>query len=360
MEWLEWTLLDNSVRAWLTTLSIIIGSLLVVGLFKLLFIPRLRRAHQTETPVDDFLYSLTLRTRLFLLLFVIAFFAIRPLSVSLMAVRGLRVLAIIAAFLQIGLWSVTAIEFWLERYRHKRLASDAAAVTTLGAIGFVSKLALWVVLVLLTLDNLGIDVTALIAGLGIGGVAIALATQNILGDLFASLSIVIDKPFIIGDFIVVGEYRGTVEHIGLKSTRIRSLSGEQLVFSNSDLLESRIRNFKRMQERRVVFEFGVVYQTPASALERIPGMVRRLIEEVGETRFDRAHFKGFGDSSLDFEAVYFVLDADFNRYMDTQQTINLGLVRVFEAEGLEFAYPTRTLYLEGSTGDRGPAIDERT
>jgi small-conductance mechanosensitive channel len=185
----------------------------------------------------------------------------------------------------------------------------------------------------------------------VGGIAVALAVQNVLGDLFASFSIVLDKPFVIGDFIIVGDHLGTVEHVGLKTTRIRSLSGEQLVFSNTDLLGSRIRNFKRMYERRVVFSLGVVYQTPARLLEKIPPMLRQIVESREQVRFDRAHFRDFGPHSLNFEIVYWVLSPDYALYMDIQQEINLEIYRRFEQEGIDFAYPTQTLYLRQEDRD---------
>ena len=207
------------------------------------------------------------------------------------------------------------------------------------------------------LDNLGFNITALVASLGIGGIAVALAVQNILGDIFASLSIALDKPFVIGDFIIVEDVLGTVEYIGLKTTRLRSLSGEQIVFSNVDLLKSRIRNYKRMFERRVVFTIGVVYQTAHATLERIPALVRSIVEQQPKTRFDRAHFKEYGDSALVFEVVYFVLDSDYNIYMDIQQAINLAIFRRFQVKGIEFAYPTRTLHVYPSPVDA--AADHR-
>ncbi|MEQ8215048.1 MAG: mechanosensitive ion channel family protein, partial [Smithellaceae bacterium] len=199
---------------------------------------------------------------------------------------------------------------------------------------------------LLILDNLGFNITSLVAGLGIGGVAVALAVQNILGDLFASLSIVIDKPFVVGDFIVIDQLRGTVEHVGLKTTRLRSLSGEQLIFSNNDLLKSRIQNFKRMTERRVVFGFGVTYQTPQDKLPLINGIVREIIEKQEHVNFDRVHFKEFGNSALNFEVVYIVKDQDYNLYMNIQQAINLEMFRRFQEEKIEFAYPTQTLFVQ--------------
>ena len=210
----------------------------------------------------------------------------------------------------------------------------------------MARLILWVIVLLLVLDNLGVNITGLVAGLGIGGIAVALALQNILGDLFASLSIVLDKPFVIGDFVVVDTLSGTVEHIGLKTTRIRSLSGEQLIFSNNDLLKSRIRNYKRMSERRIVFSFGVVYQTPLEKLKAVKEIVGDIIEKVENARFDRVHFKEYGDSALNFEVVYFVSTPDFNIYMDVQEVINLEIFRRFQEEGIEFAYPTSTVYVQ--------------
>lgn len=234
------------------------------------------------------------------------------------------------------------------RYGRTRIETDPSAVTTVYAFRIASLVALWTVAFLAAVDNLGFDVTALLAGLGIGGVAIALATQSILGDLFASLSIVIDKPFVVGDFIRVGEDLGTVERIGLKTTRVRSLSGEQLIFGNADLLKSRIRNFKRMAERRVLFRVGVTYQTPLALLERIPGMVREIIEQQLQTRFDRGHFAEFGASEYAFEFVYHVLSPDYNPYMDVQQQVNLAIVRAFEEHGIEIAYPTRVIFSRSS------------
>jgi small-conductance mechanosensitive channel len=212
-------------------------------------------------------------------------------------------------------------------------------------LGFIAKIVLWVIVAMLTLQNLGVEVTALVAGLGVGGIAVALAAQNILGDLFASMSIVLDKPFVLGDFIVVDDAMGTVEKIGLKTTRLRSLGGEQLIFPNNKLLQSRIRNHKRMTERRVQFTVGVAYETPRETLQRIPTIVRDAIEAQPETRFDRAHFKSFGPSSLDFEVVYFVLKPDHRIYMDIQQAVNLLLLDRFAAEKIQFAYPTQTLHV---------------
>jgi small-conductance mechanosensitive channel len=183
------------------------------------------------------------------------------------------------------------------------------------------------------------------ASLGVAGIAVALALQNVLSDLFASMSIALDKPFVIGDFIIIGDFMGTVEKIGVKTTRLRSLSGEYLIFANSDMLSSRIRNYTRMHERRIVFSLGVTYNTPYEKLHLIPTMIQKIIEAQEETRFDRAHFASYGDFSLNFEIVYYVLSADYNRYMDIQQAINLAIFKAFEDTGIEFAFPTQTLYM---------------
>jgi small-conductance mechanosensitive channel len=253
---------------------------------------------------------------------------------------------IVALLVQAAIWGNALLTFVIAGYI-KRREADAATATTISAFGFLARLALWTTVALLVLDNLGVNVTALIAGLGIGSIAVALATQNILGDLFASLIIVLDKPFVLGDFVVVGEHRGTIEQIGLKTTRVRSLTGEQLVFPNSDLLQSRIRNFKRMQERRVEFVIGVTYDTPRAKLVEIPGMLRAAVEAQELTRFDRAHFKEFGNWSLNFEVVYFVLSPDYVPHMDVLQAINLRIVEQFEAADIEFAFPTQTVHLSG-------------
>lgn len=204
---------------------------------------------------------------------------------------------------------------------------------------------LWVMGTIFLFDNLGFNVTAVLTGLGVGGIAIALAAQTILGDIFNYFVIFFDRPFEVGDFIIVDDKMGTVEYIGLKTTRIKSLSGEQIIISNSNLTNSRLHNYKRMQERRILFRFGIVYETDIEKVERIPALVRGIIERQQQTRFDRTHFVKFGDYSLDFEVVFYVLSADYSRYMDIQQTINLELFQTFAKEGVEFAYPTYSLKL---------------
>jgi small-conductance mechanosensitive channel len=351
MNLLGQTCYGNTVLDWLTALGVVVATVLLLYLAKRIILSRLTAwSKKTETRLDDFAVDILAGTRFLFLLIIALYFGSQYLELPPKPARFITHFAVIALLVQVALWGNRGIALWLGDYLKRHKDTDAASATTVSVLGFIARVALWAVLLLMILDNLGFNITTLVASLGIGGIAVALAVQNILGDIFASLSIAMDKPFVIGDFIVVGEQLGTVEYIGLKTTRIRSLSGEQIVFSNNDLLNSRIRNFKRMYERRVLFGFGVVYQTSHEQLKKIPVMVREIIEGLENARFDRAHFKEYGDSSLNFEVVYFVQDPDYNIYMDIQQSINLSLFERFARDGIDFAYPTRTLYLHRETG----------
>lgn len=359
-EWLGVELLGNPLRDWLVALGIAAGSFLILHLLKIFLLRRvLRHAETTPTPADDFAVALLQRTRRFLVLVLVVWLGSLSLQVPGGIERLLRTAALFAFLLQMALWALTAIGFWVDRMRKQRMATDAASATLLGAVGFAAKVVVLAGLVLVALDNVGVDVTALVAGLGIGGIAIGLALQNILGDLLASISIVLDKPFVIGDTIQVGEFVGTVESIGVKTTHLRSLSGEQLIFPNGDLLQSRIRNHKRMGDRRVALTFGVVYETPVEKVERIPALVREIVEPLEQIRFDRAHFVRLGASALEFEVVWFVLSPDFALHADRQQQILLTLLRRLEEEGIEIAYSARTLLVErphaAPPAERNPA-----
>jgi small-conductance mechanosensitive channel len=346
----------NEIWRWLLTLAVILFVGLVLRVLLRVVVRRLRRmTARTQGRFDDLLVELLAKTK-FLFAFVVSLYAgSLILTLPDAAETTLRVLFVLALLLQAGFWGDGIVSFWIRRSAREKLETDAAAATSLTAFGFIAKVAIWAVVLLVALDNLGINITGLVTGLGIGGIAVALAVQSILKDLFASLSIIVDKPFVIGDFIIVGELMGTVERIGLKTTRVRSLSGEQIVFSNGDLLDSRIRNYKRMFERRIAFSFGVTYDTPVDVLTEIPEMVRALVEGEPDLRFDRCHFKSFGSFSLDFETVYYVLVPDYNVYMDRQQTINLGIVRAFEAKGIEFAFPTQTIRIATDETPADPA-----
>ena len=344
---MQWTdpAFGSDPRSLAIALAAVGGVLAIVALIRAIIRRRFAAAAATKADLDDWALAIAVRTKLTFLFFPLLAAATAGLTLAAELTRGIRLAGRLALIAQIALWAAAMIELAWRRYGRTRVETDRAAITTVYAFRIASLVALWTVAVLVAVDNLGFDVTALVAGLGIGGVAIALATQSILGDLFASLSIVIDKPFVVGDFIRVGDDLGAVERIGLKTTRVRSLSGEQLIFGNADLLNSRIRNYHRMDERRVVFRTGVTYQTPSPTLQRIPAMVREIIEAQSLTRVDRAHFAEFGPSEYAFEFVYFVLSPDYNVYMDIQQAINVAIVNRFEQEGIEFAYPTRTIVL---------------
>lgn len=347
MEWRR-LLYGNTPQALAIAGAIFGGVLLLLWGVRTFARWKLRNARETDTEVDDFLLGAANRTLLWLLFLPVLFLAARTLKMPQELAQVLRIGALLAFIAQLAHWSTGLVEFWIRRHHRRRFETDPASVTTLNVFRIGMVAAIWIVATLVAIDNLGYNVTALVAGLGIGGAAIALATQNILGDLFASLSIVIDKPFAVGDFIIVDQQMGTVEHVGLKSTRLRSISGEQLILGNGDLLKSRIRNFKRMAERRAVFRLGVVYQTPADKLERIPLLIRGAVEQQPNTRFDRCHLVQFGDSTIDFETVYWVLSAEYNDYADAHQAIALAVVRGFAAETIEFAYPTRTVFMAKS------------
>jgi small-conductance mechanosensitive channel len=317
---------------------------------------RLRRmADRTKLRYDDYLCQVVEHTWP---LSILAFSAF--LSLYFVELRGgpgradtvertVRTLALLVIFLQVGRWGMGLIDEALAQGFRFANFSETAAQTAHGVVRFFALAGLWGIVAILILGSFGIEITPLLAGLGVGGVAVAFALQQILGDIFCSVAIVLDKPFEVGDFIISGEHMGSVEHIGVKTTRVRSLGGEQIVFPNSDLIGSRVRNYKRMLERRVVFSFGVLYATKAETLEQIPGIVREIVEGLEQTRFDRAHFAKFGDSSLDFEVVYYVLSPDYNLFMDLQQQINLAIFRRMEEMGVGFAFPSRSLYVEGTT-----------
>ncbi len=246
---------------------------------------------------------------------------------------------VVALFLQGAIWASRIVVGWVSWYAARKAAESAAVANALSIIQLFARTAVWAMALVLILHNLGFNVTTLVAGLGIGGIAIALAAQNVLGDLFASLAIVLDRPFVVGDFIAFDDCQGTVERIGLKTTRLRSLSGEELVCSNTDLLSRRIRNYKRMAERRVVFAIAVRYSTTADRLERLPAILRAIVQGQSPVRFERAHFQKFGEVALIFEVVYWMLDPDYNRFMDVQQAINLAIWRRLQTEGIELASP---------------------
>ncbi|MCB9788543.1 MAG: mechanosensitive ion channel family protein [Deltaproteobacteria bacterium] len=350
MDWLSnWYFLDQSLRLWALALGL--GALAVVVLlaFKKLVVSRVvRMAGHNEHAAPRFLGGVLQGTRAWFYVIGGIYVGSLPLDLEGRADLVLHRFLVLALLLQLGLWCQVAVRLGVARWRHGH-ADSPDATTAAAGVDFVLRLVLWALIFTLALGNLGIEISALVAGLGIGGIAAALAVQNVLGDLFASLSIYFDRPFDIGDFIIVDDLMGSVSRIGMRSTQVRSLSGEQLIFPNSDLAKSRIKNYKRMDERRIVFSIGVTYETPYALVARVPQMLREAVEQAGNVRFDRSHFQTYGDSSLVFETVYYVLSPDYNVFMDTQQSVNLAIFERFEREGIDFAYPTRTLHVHTPT-----------
>jgi small-conductance mechanosensitive channel len=344
----NYTIFENTLLTWSLALLILLLMVLAMLMFKRLISKRASTlAEKQRLDLSDLIFEFVKRTNTIFILLSSVYIAFLVLNLPTETREGVGLLALFALLAQLGFWGLGAINFFVKRHVQERVEADAAGATTIDILGLISKIILWTVIFMLILDNIpGVELNTLIASLGIGGIAVALAVQNILGDLFASLSIALDQPFAIDDFIIVGEYVGTVEHIGLKSTRIRSLSGEQLIFSNSDLLNSRVRNFKRMDRRRVLFSIGVPYQTATEKVAEIPTIIQEIIDFQDEATFDRCHFKEYGNSSLNFEVVYFIENADYRSYMNHREAINLAILRRFRQEGIQFAYPTQKLFLD--------------
>ncbi|QCR25200.1 mechanosensitive ion channel protein MscS [Pontibacter sp. SGAir0037] len=344
-EFLNRTYLHNTVRDYLIATAFVFVSLLLVKAFKRFILTKVAKiAENTETNLDDSVVQTFSRYGIPIINISIIYFAFEYLRLSAKANVFLSRVTTVAITVLVILFVSSTLVMLLKAYLKKR-HQGSETLNEFGALKLIINAIVWFIGLGFLFDNLGYDLTAVIAGLGVGGIAVALAAQNILGDLFNYFVIFLDKPFEIGDFVVIDDKNGVIENIGVKTTRIKTLSGEQLIFSNSDLTSSRIHNFKRMQRRRVLFKIGVTYQTSYEDLAKIPEVLKSIILEQSPVEFDRAHFVSYGDSSLDFEIVYYVLDSSYNVYMDIQQAINLGIYKSFAEMGVEIAYPTRTLFV---------------
>lgn len=312
-------------------------------------------ADRTATLVDDGLIAILSATSRSLMALVALLIGVGMLDLTERWASRVAQLWFLALVLQGALWASRGVSIGMRRYAERHAGADTSPVSAAATLfSWGLRTLLWAVVVLAMLSNIGVNITAFVASLGVGGIAIALAAQHVLGDLFASVAIAVDKPFEVGDFITFTGVAGTVEVVGIKTTRIRSLGGEQIVMSNTELLKQTVSNYKRLKERRIVFGFGVTYDTKAEQAESIATVVREVIESSVRLRFDRAHFKAFGDSSLHYEVVYFVLDPGYAVYMDEQQRVNVGLMRGLAALGVEFAFPTRTVRLVSTAPAQAP------
>ncbi len=358
---LHYRLLGNSISDWALALMAFLITFTVLPLIRSFVARRARGAAGTpHSVVVELILRLIPRTsRLFLWILAVKSaetFLTLPASVH----QTLTVLVLVVVWFQIGLWAMATVNYLLDRQQRRRGEHDTGFASSLSVINFIAGLGVWSLAALLALDNLGVNITALVAGLGVGGIAIALAVQTILGDVLASLSITLDKPFAVGDNVVIDDCSGQVEHIGIKSTRIRSVDGEQIILSNADLLKSRLRNFGRMDERRGVMRIGIAYETPRAKVAQVAGIIEQVIRNQPGVRFERCHFKDFGAYALNFEAVFFVLKPKLGALMDAQHSINLGLLEAFESGGIEFAYPTQKLLFTPAGKDSSTGQQEAT
>lgn len=335
----------NTLVHYLFSIFILILGIIAIILIRKYVISQLKKwSERTETHLDDKFIAIFIKNGMALLyigLLYIVYIQFKFPKVVHKIVTYIGMTLITFFAVRGGLQLLTTIA----EYYITKTQKDESTIRGLKGIFVIVKIAIWLIALIFLLDNLGFKVSSVIAGFGIGGVAVALAAQSFLGDLFSYFSILFDKPFKIGDLIIVGDKMGIVEHIGIKTTRIRSISGEEIIFSNTSLTNSRIDNYKRMQERRIVFTIGVCYETPLEKLKIIPSLIKNIVESLPDVRFDRAHFKSFGDFNLIFEVVYYVLKPDYTLYMERQQEINYKIKELFEKEGINFAYPTSTVYL---------------
>ncbi len=338
----------NWIRGTLTAVGAFVLTYLAVMVIKSIILKKLKKlASKSKTKFDDNLIAGVEGIRwplyFFLSLYVALQFTKAPVFLEKTTFYALITVATYYALKILQRFVDYSSEKIIEKRREEEKTADVSLIKTLTKI---FKALLGVVAVLLIISNLGYDITALLAGLGIGGIAIALALQNILEDIFSSFSIYFDKPFVIGDFIIVGDDLGVVKKIGIKTTRIQHLKGHELIISNKELMSTRINNYGKMEKRRISFKFGVKYETTVEKLEKIPCIVRDIIESIDLTEFSRTHFREFGDFNLVYEVVYFVETSDYGKYMDIQQAINLGILKKLQKESIEFAYPTQTVHLE--------------
>lgn len=345
-DFFQQTFFHNTVLDYLISVAVFVVGIVVAWLLKRIYLSRFKVwVENTETRVDDFILKTIEKPILSLTYYGIFYICVQGLNLKPVFRKGLNITGLLLLIV-FGVRLILSIfEYSVDNYLIKKKNLDLSKQQLIKVIAKITKMIAWSLAVIIILDNFGIKISALMTGLGIGGVAVALASQTVLGDMFNYFTIFFDRPFAIGDYIVIGEYRGTVEHIGIKTTRLRSLGGEQLIFSNSDLTNSRVRNYKRMEQRRISFQFRVSYDTPIEMLEEIPVIVRKIIEKFDATIFDRAHFFQLGEFALIFEVVYYVLSSDYKRYMDIQQEINLMIMREFKARNIKFAYSTQRLFV---------------
>jgi small-conductance mechanosensitive channel len=331
--------LGNTLTDWLLATAAFGFTFLVLPLVRGRIRAAQSRWRELENPALELLTVLVNRTSRLVLLTLALYLAEKILDLPPKVDRVFDVVIVFSIWFQAAIWTSVALRFYIQRRQRRAGFDDAASKSSVDVLMFVAQLVIWAVFVLLALDNLGVNITALVAGMGVGGIAIALAVQTILGDLFASLSITFDKPFVVGDVLQIDDIEGTVEHIGIKSTRLRSVSGEQIVLANADVLKSRVRNLGRMAERRVKFRFNIAYDIAADKVAQVSPLVEAAVNAQSQTRFGCCLLAQLGEYALEFDVIYFVpASVDFPRLNDA---VNRDIVARFAAQGIGFTYPTR-------------------
>jgi len=333
----------NTLRQWITAFCVTVVLWLIFQVVKFITVKKVGKlAEQTETKLDDLAIALLDRTRFYFLFFIAFYFASKLLHIPERFEIYWHNSIHVAFALQTISWGNSLIEFVLGK-DSQVIGKDVTSSASYGVLGFISRIVLWSIVLLITLSNFGVNITAIVTGLGVGGIAVALAAQKILGDIFSSFIIVLDKPFEVGDFIVIGEFKGTVERVGIKTTRFRSITGEQIIMPNGAVIDSKMRNFKRMDERRVSFRLNIEYGTPEATLIQIPKWVEAIVTGQPHTRFVYATFLEYGEFSLIYEIVYVVESPDYNYYLQIHQEVNLAIYHKFEEEKVKIAVPTRRI-----------------
>jgi small-conductance mechanosensitive channel len=339
---------NNRVLDYLTFILILIAGIIAIQIIKKYVLKSLAKwAQNSKNPLDDFIIATVKRNILPLLYYGVFYVSTQSLTLARIIVNGIRNLGVAFA-VYFGIKLLMEVVVYLLESVWLNDEENSSKIKAIKGIVAVVKVLLWGFALVLFLDNIGVKISALVAGLGIGGIAVALAAQTILGDLFSYFIIFFDRPFELGDSIVIDSFKGTVEYIGIKTTRLRSVDGEQVIISNKDLTNSKLRNFKRMERRRVAFTIGVAYETKLELLKEIPGIISDIISNIDKTELDRVHFASYGDYSLGFDVVYYVLDKDYKRYMDIQQEINFKIKEEFEKRSIRFAYPTQNIYINSN------------
>ena len=335
--------MGNTAVAWVRAVAIIAVVIVTTVIIKAISKKMYKKTaanHPDEILAKTFLYSNLSMTNVVVAFFLGLYPAIISLKMPARFDQVSKYLFVVSIFVQIMIWANNSLNL----YAQKHVQKNPSSATAMNVFSLIWKVIVFSLIIVIMLDQLGFNITALIAGLGVGGIAIAFALQNVLSDVFGSLAIILDKPFKVGDIIRINDFIGRVEKVGLKTTRVRSTAGEQLIFSNNELLKSTIQNFGEIEERRIALMVGVTYETPYEKLKKVPDVIKAAIFSQAGTSVDHVTLKQLADFSLNFEVWYYIQEREKGKWLEIEHNVNLEIVRLFEKEGISFAYPTRTVY----------------